>query len=146
MPVVEVVVPVVQIAPDEPSNIPFLSAVEMYHKPQSACANDDAPENIFSMLVTLDTSHLEMSALNDDASGTLFALNKLIISVTPDTSQDPIGPCGPSEQSKSPRFRHSAMAASSSALDLGAHPYVVVVVGIVVSVSISVREREYNCE
>merc|ERR1719331_1083592 len=39
-----------------------------------------------------------------------------------ETSQDPIGPCGPLEQSKSPPFRHSAMAAWSSALDFGAQP------------------------
>ena len=29
--------------------------------------NDDAKENVNAMLVTLDTSHLEMSLLNDDA-------------------------------------------------------------------------------
>ena len=66
--VVEVLVlVVVQIRPDEPSNIPFLSAVEVTHAPQRVCAKDDAPENISSMLVTLDTSQLEMSLLNDDA-------------------------------------------------------------------------------
>ena len=65
--VVEVLVLVVQISPGELSNIPSLSAVEVSHAPQSVCAKDDAPENISSMLVTLDTSHLEMSLLNDDA-------------------------------------------------------------------------------
>ena len=59
---------VMQICPDEPSNMPLLSAVDMSHAvPQSVCANDDAPENICFMFVTLDTSHLEMSPLNDDA-------------------------------------------------------------------------------
>ena len=57
----------VQIRPDEPSNIPYLSAIEVCHSPQRDCANDVALENISSMLVTLDTSHLEISPLNDDA-------------------------------------------------------------------------------
>ena len=38
--------------------------------------------------VTLDTSHLEMSALNILASE-----NKRLMSVTPDTSHSPIAPC-----------------------------------------------------
>ena len=66
MAVVEVLVLVVQIRPGEPSNIPSLSAVEVSHAPQSACAKDDAPKNMTFMLVTLDTSHLEMSTLKDD--------------------------------------------------------------------------------
>ena len=32
-----------QILPDEPSNIPSLSAVEVLHSPQSVCVKDDAP-------------------------------------------------------------------------------------------------------
>ena len=40
---VEVVVLVMQIRPDEPSNILTLSAVEVLHDPQSVCAKDDAP-------------------------------------------------------------------------------------------------------
>ena len=56
-----------QICPDEPSNILSLSAVEVSHAPQSACANDDAPANISSMSATLDTSHSERSLLNNDA-------------------------------------------------------------------------------
>ena len=56
-----------QIRPDEPSNIPSLSAFEVNQAPQSVCANDDAPWNIPAMLATLDTSHLERSMLNDDA-------------------------------------------------------------------------------
>ena len=55
--VVEVRVLVPQIRPDEPSNILSLSAVEVSHAPQSVCAKDDAPENIATMSVTLETSH-----------------------------------------------------------------------------------------
>ena len=40
---VEAVVVVAQIRPDVPSNIPYLSAVEVNHAPQSVCAKDDAP-------------------------------------------------------------------------------------------------------
>ena len=57
----------VQIRPDEPANISSVVAVEVCHSPQSVCANDDAPENISFILVTWDTSHLEMSPLNDEA-------------------------------------------------------------------------------
>ena len=65
--VVEVLVMVVQIRPDEPSNIALLSAAEVTHAPQSVCAKDDASENISCMLATLNTSHLEMSLLKSDA-------------------------------------------------------------------------------
>ena len=66
--VVEAVV--VQICPDERSNIPSLVAVEVSHaSPQSVCANNAASENISVMSVTLDTSHLERSPLNDSAAG-----------------------------------------------------------------------------
>ena len=65
--VAEVVVLIAQIRPAEPANIPYLSAVEVLHTPQRVCAKDDAKRNICSMSVTLDTSHLEMSPLNDDA-------------------------------------------------------------------------------
>ena len=65
---VDVVVDVVvQIRPGESSNIPPLSAVEVYHSPQSVCANADALKNMCFMLVTLDTCHFERSPLNDDA-------------------------------------------------------------------------------
>ena len=65
---VEVLAVGMQIRPDESSNIPsFFAFLEVYHAPHSVCAKDDAPENICSMLVTLDTSHLERSPLNDDA-------------------------------------------------------------------------------
>ena len=65
--VVGVIVLVVQIPPEELSNISVLSAVEVYHAPQSVCVKDDAPLNISAILVTLDTSHLERSPLNNDA-------------------------------------------------------------------------------
>ena len=65
----------------ELSNIPSLFAVDVNHAPQSVCVKDDAPENISSMLVTLDTSHLETSPLNK-----LALWNMKPISVTLDTS------------------------------------------------------------
>ena len=72
-----------------------------------------------AMLITFDTSHLEISELNDDAnvnmrcmlvtpdtshfdrspSNLVAAENKNIISVTPETSQVPIGSRGPLVQS-----------------------------------------------
>ena len=58
---------VVQSRPGELSNIPSFFAVEVIHAPQSVCAKDDAKANMLSMLVTLDTSHFDMSQLNDDA-------------------------------------------------------------------------------
>ena len=76
-----------------------------------------------TMVVTLDTSHLEMSPLNFSVPVKSDESNASFMSVTPDTFQDPIGPCGPSEQSVD-SSRHSAMAAWSSALDCGAHPVV----------------------
>merc|ERR1719247_3185472 len=75
-----------------------------------------------SMVVTRDTSHLGISPLNLSAPGRGFqpGLNNVLISVTAETSQDPIGPCGPLEQSVGDNFRHALMAAVSSAFDLGA--------------------------
>ena len=133
----------VQIRPDEPLNIPYLSAVEVLHAPQSVRAKDDAPANIFFMLVTLDTSHLEISLLNDDAELNMYAMLVTLdtshfersplndfaawkmarMSVTLDTSQEEIGPCGPLEQSED-SCRHSLMALWSSSFDFGAHPAV----------------------
>ena len=73
------------------------------------------------MVVTLDTSHLEMSALN--IGELIFSLgsNKLFISVTDDTSHDPMGPREPLEQSVDIR-RHSTKASLSSFLDAGTNP------------------------
>ena len=47
--------------------------------------------------------------------------------VTPETFQDPIGPCGPLVQWKSDAFMHAAMAAWRSVFDLGANTAVAVV-------------------
>ena len=55
------------IFPDEPENMRALSAVDFCHAPQSVWEKDDAPLNMSTMVVTLDTSHLEMSPLKDDA-------------------------------------------------------------------------------
>ena len=60
-----------QIFPDEPSNMFALLAFEVLHLPQSACAKDDALLNILFMLVTPDTSQLEMSMLNDNAESNI---------------------------------------------------------------------------
>ena len=85
--VVEVLILMVQIRPDDPVNIPSFFAVEVSQAPQSVCAKDDAPENISFMPVTLDTSHLEMSLLNNDAEA-----NMPHILVTLDTSQAETSP------------------------------------------------------
>ena len=65
--VVEVIALVLQISPGESSNISVLSALEVLHEPHSVCEKDAAEANMRAMLVTLDTSHLEMSLLNDEA-------------------------------------------------------------------------------
>ena len=110
--------------------------------------NDDADPHMDRMLVTLDTSHFERSPLNLFAPGTrlLFAsTNKLCISATAETSHDPIGPCGPLEQSVD-SFRHSTMAAWNSSLDFGAQPmvgyyYRAYAVGVRVRVTTIIRVR-----
>ena len=61
------------------------------------------------------------------------------MSVTARTSHDPIGPCGPLEQSKSDCFRHCAMARRSSSLDFGAHAVMAYYRGHMVKVSPRVR-------
>ena len=67
--------------------------------------------------VTLDTSHLEMSALNIFASA-----NKRLMSVTPDTSHSPIAPCVPADQSPfCDSSRHAFTALWSTSLDLGSN-------------------------
>ena len=72
------------------------------------------------MLVTLDTSHLERSPLNDDTE-----VNMPCISVTAETSQDAIGPSGPLEQSVGDSLMHFAMAALSSSLEKGENAVVI---------------------
>ena len=68
------------------------------------------------ILVTLDTSHLERSPLNDGLE------NNKVMSITAETSQDPIGPCGPLEQSVGDSWRHCTIAACSSAFEYGENP------------------------
>ena len=77
------------------------------------------------MLVTPDTSHLEMSKLNDGGALMDQVANKLFISVTAETSQEPIGPCKPLEQSVV-SIRHSRIVAWRSVLDFGGHSLSVV--------------------
>ena len=76
-----------------------------------------------------------MSPLKDDAEK-----NKKLIVVTDETSQAPIGPCGPSTHSLGESFRHSVMAALSSFLAFGAHP----VVGLVYTYKLSDRVIRVN--
>ena len=85
--VVEVVALAVQMRPGEPSNIPFFCAVEVLHVPQRVCAKDDAPLNIMSILVTLNTRHCEISTLNDDAPANMPSMF-----VTLDTSHLEMSP------------------------------------------------------
>ena len=90
------------------------------------------------MSVTFDTSHLEIPP------GIVFALvieskNNQLISVTAETCHDSVGPCGPLEQSL-PSFRHSTMAAWSSALDFGAQP-AVGTIGVRKRITIMIRIR-----
>ena len=52
--------------PDEPSNMSVLLALDRTQAaPQSACLKAAAKRNILDMVITLDTSHFEMSPLND---------------------------------------------------------------------------------
>ena len=83
--------------------------------------NEDAEQNMRSIFLTLDTSQLEISPLNLFDPGTNSSLNDWLISFTAETSQDPIGPCRPVKQSAD-SSRHSSMAAWSSVLEIGAHP------------------------
>ena len=56
------------IEPSEPANILSLDAFEKPHvAPQSFCLKEDAPWNMESILLTLDTSHFDRSPLNDVA-------------------------------------------------------------------------------
>ena len=86
--------------------------------------NDDAEANMPSALATLDTSHFEMSPLNLFTPGTISLLNNAVMSITAETSQDPIGPCRLLEQLVGVNSRHSLIAGLSSALDFGAHAVV----------------------
>ena len=81
-----------------------------------------------AIVVTLDTSHLEMSPINLFASGRgLFFVsrNNRLISVTPETSQDPIGFDRPLAPSIGDISSVSAMAFLSPALDFRTNTAVV---------------------
>ena len=91
--------------------------------------NNDAPMNIPNVVVTLDTSHLEMSPLKLLAPRTNFLLNNAVMPVTAETFHDAIGPYGPLEQSAD-SSRHSLMADRSSAFLFGAHPVWSAVIGV----------------
>ena len=63
------------------------------------------------------------------------------MSATSDTSQSPIGPCGPSEQSPfGDSLRHASTALLSSALDCGENTGVVVVVVVHTARAIDPRD------
>ena len=83
----ELLIPGVHSRPDEPSNIPFFFAFEVPHAPHSVCAKEDAPEKVESIWVTRDTSHLEMSLLNNGAEK-----NMEYMLVTLDTSHLEMSP------------------------------------------------------
>ena len=79
---------VCDIEPEESSNIRVLVAFECTQAaPQSCCLKDFAPMNMWSMLVTLDTSHIEMSPLNNSV-----LVNMLFMLPTLDTFQFEISP------------------------------------------------------
>ena len=75
------------------------------------------------MSLTLDTSQVEMSPVNLCVPEITSLSNTWLMSVTADTSHDPISPCTPLEQSVD-NCRHSLMAVWSSALESGGHPVV----------------------
>ena len=77
-----------QIRPDESSNIESLSALEVNHAPQRLRVKADAEENIATMVFTLETSHLEMSPLNDDAEANMP--NMLVTSDTSHLEMSPL--------------------------------------------------------
>merc|ERR1719174_3024027 len=86
--------------------------------------NDDALKNILCILVTLDTSHFERSPLKSCAPSTGFpdsSTNNLLMSVTAETSQDPIGFDRPLAPSTGDISSVSAMASLSPALDFRTH-------------------------
>ena len=70
---------------------------------------------MYSMLVTLDTSHFEISALKE-----YLLVNMELMSVTRDTSHSPIGPNALGHFPTDEACKHVSTAALSSALDFGA--------------------------
>ena len=65
---------------------------------------------MYAMVVALDVFQLEMSALNVAVHGALYMRD--LMSVTADTSQDPIVPCVPSASAASAQYSTSAAATS----------------------------------
>ena len=53
----------------------------------------DTVLNMSYIFFTLGTSHFEMSSLNTAAEGDICTEKIRLMSITPDTSQSPIGPC-----------------------------------------------------
>ena len=79
--------------PDVPSNMRVFVAFELIQAvPQSSWLNDAEAKNIRSILVTLDTSHFEMSTLNNVALE-----NISLMSVTLDTSHFEMSPLNAAE-------------------------------------------------
>ena len=69
------------------------------------------------MLATAETSHADRSWLNNRAPA-----NTMLMLVTLDTSQEPMGPCGPMEHSPTAdRDMHAETAVLSSFIDCGAN-------------------------
>ena len=60
--------------PEDLSNMPVLAAVDLDQAPQSVRENLVAPLNIRAIVVTFDTSHFEMSALNASAFQNISAI------------------------------------------------------------------------
>ena len=89
----------------------MLVTLDTFHLEMSPL-NDDAEKYMPNMLVTLDTSHLEMSPSNKGSDQNIDSM-----SIRVETSHAPIGPCGPSEQSED-SCRHSATEVRSSSLEL----------------------------
>merc|ERR1719201_2227563 len=86
--------------------------------------NDDAVKNKLSILVTLDTSHLERSPLNVFAPSIVFpnsSTNNALMSVTAETSQDPIGFDRPLAPSIGDISSVSTIAPLSTALEFRTH-------------------------
>ena len=78
----------VDIEPGEFLNMSVIVALEWTHaSPQRVWLNDVASLNMYSILVTLDTSHFEMSPLNDSAPW-----NMRYILLTRDTSHFEMSP------------------------------------------------------
>ena len=82
---------VCDIDPVEPVNMSFLLAFELTHSaPQSFWLNEAAFKNIWSMLVTPETSHLERSPLKDVLESMLNMNAMLVTLDTPHLERSPL--------------------------------------------------------